>query len=133
MRASSAVEIEISEDAMDAWFIVHPAQHGGNRPDRAMIDAALAAKNVVHGVREDWIAQVLASMESACSARRPRVERPRSPQYASGLSSYSIRTRIQSRIHRRRKSTSEKDLSSRLANQASTLQDSCREKRASRN
>jgi uncharacterized protein (DUF342 family) len=60
----SSVEVEVSPDGMEAWFIVHPAQHGGAPLDRAMIQAALSAKNVTHGVREEWISQVLASEET---------------------------------------------------------------------
>lgn len=62
---SASVEVEISEDKMEAWFIVHPAVHGGRPVDRSMLQAALNAKHIVHGLREEWMLQVIESAESA--------------------------------------------------------------------
>lgn len=63
--SSASVEVELSEDRMEAWFIVHPALHGGRAVDRSMLEAALNAKHIVHGMREEWMSQVIDSEETS--------------------------------------------------------------------
>jgi uncharacterized protein (DUF342 family) len=71
MEFDATIDIHVSSDKMSAELIVNPAMQGGQPPSESAIRDLLTRQQVIHGIKEDFIKELLGQMSAAIYPEDP--------------------------------------------------------------